>query len=97
MIYDLAGKTGKEVFARGLKSGAASRIRTCDPIITNDVLYRLSYCGIQGVPAFRGLCVTSADVGEMASAGKRLRMSAGTNDRPRQNAPSKDPEHPLTD
>ena len=26
--------------------GAASVIRTRDPIITNDVLYRLSYCGI---------------------------------------------------
>ncbi len=29
----------------GEKTGAANRIRTCDPIITNDVLYRLSYCG----------------------------------------------------
>jgi hypothetical protein len=28
-----------------VKTGAANRIRTCDPIITNDVLYRLSYCG----------------------------------------------------
>ena len=27
------------------KSGAANRIRTCDPVITNDVLYQLSYCG----------------------------------------------------
>ena len=27
------------------KSGAARGIRTPDPIITNDVLYRLSYCG----------------------------------------------------
>jgi hypothetical protein len=26
-------------------SGAANRIRTCDPVITNDVLYQLSYCG----------------------------------------------------
>jgi hypothetical protein len=26
-------------------SGAARGIRTPDPIITNDVLYRLSYCG----------------------------------------------------
>src|SRR5262245_1709884 len=25
--------------------GAANRIRTCDPVITNDVLYQLSYCG----------------------------------------------------
>ena len=27
-------------------AGAANRIRTCDPVITNDVLYQLSYCGI---------------------------------------------------
>jgi hypothetical protein len=26
-------------------AGAANRIRTCDPVITNDVLYQLSYCG----------------------------------------------------
>jgi hypothetical protein len=26
-------------------TGAANRIRTCDPVITNDVLYQLSYCG----------------------------------------------------
>src|SRR5258705_13838793 len=31
---------------RGRKgSGAARGIRTPDPVITNDVLYRLSYCG----------------------------------------------------
>src|SRR5438445_13652011 len=28
-----------------LTPGAANRIRTCDPVITNDVLYQLSYCG----------------------------------------------------
>ena len=27
------------------KTGAANRTRTCDPVITNDVLYQLSYCG----------------------------------------------------
>src|SRR5881398_2423262 len=27
------------------KTGAANRIRTCDPVITNDVLYQLRYCG----------------------------------------------------
>ena len=31
-------------FFNGL-SGAAREIRTPDPIITNDVLYQLSYCG----------------------------------------------------
>jgi hypothetical protein len=28
-----------------LNAGAARGIRTPDPIITNDVLYQLSYCG----------------------------------------------------
>ena len=35
------------------KAGAANRIRTCDPVITNDVLYQLSYCG--------GPCSASGD------------------------------------
>lgn len=30
--------------------GAANRTRTCDPVITNDVLYQLSYCGEPSVP-----------------------------------------------
>ena len=29
----------------GWGTGAANRIRTCHPVITNDVLYQLSYCG----------------------------------------------------
>jgi hypothetical protein len=29
--------------------GAARGIRTPDPIITNDVLYQLSYCGVRPV------------------------------------------------
>jgi EamA domain-containing membrane protein RarD len=29
----------------GSIAGAANRTRTCDPVITNDVLYQLSYCG----------------------------------------------------
>jgi hypothetical protein len=29
-----------------LKSGAARGIRTPDPLITNEVLYQLSYCGV---------------------------------------------------
>ena len=28
--------------------GAARGIRTPDPVITNDVLYQLSYCGLGG-------------------------------------------------
>lgn len=30
----------------GLEFGAAERTRTSDPIITNDVLYQLSYSGV---------------------------------------------------
>src|SRR5690606_41604665 len=30
------------------RSGAAEGTRTPDPIITNDVLYQLSYCGAEG-------------------------------------------------
>ena len=32
-------------FSRVGNTGAANRTRTCDPVITNDVLYQLSYCG----------------------------------------------------
>jgi hypothetical protein len=32
-----------------LSPGAARGIRTPDPIITNDVLYQLSYCGVPRV------------------------------------------------
>jgi hypothetical protein len=32
--------------SKGKGSGAARGIRTPDPIITNDVLYQLSYCGL---------------------------------------------------
>jgi hypothetical protein len=35
------------------KFGAAKRIRTPDPRITNALLYQLSYCGILGVPALQ--------------------------------------------
>ena len=35
--------------AHSLESGAAEGTRTPDPIITNDVLYHLSYSGIGGL------------------------------------------------
>ena len=38
----------------GLKSGAAEGTRTPDPIITNDVLYQLSYSG-----TFHGMGITN--------------------------------------
>ena len=39
----------------GIENGAAERTRTSDPIITNDVLYQLSYSGLVGfgVPSLR--------------------------------------------
>ena len=43
MTTELGGRVGT-IESKG--SGAARGIRTPDPIITNDVLYRLSYCGI---------------------------------------------------
>ena len=36
--------------AKQEKSGAAEGTRTPDPIITNDVLYQLSYSGLQDLP-----------------------------------------------
>src|SRR6516164_10350174 len=37
--------------AKQAKAGAARGIRTPDPIITNDVLYQLSYCGALSAPS----------------------------------------------
>src|SRR5438874_1534207 len=40
------GTTRRDIDTGGEeKAGAANRTRTCDPVITNDVLYQLSYCG----------------------------------------------------
>ncbi len=41
----LSGGQGLDGVFGGFLGGAARGIRTPDPIITNDVLYRLSYCG----------------------------------------------------
>ena len=42
---EISGLTWISPDGFGLPDGAARGIRTPDPIITNDVLYRLSYCG----------------------------------------------------
>jgi hypothetical protein len=34
------------IFSAERNIGAARGIRTPDPVITNDVLYQLSYCGV---------------------------------------------------
>jgi hypothetical protein len=49
----------------GIKSGAANRTRTCDPVITNDVLYQLSYCGGPcGFGFGNGLKTPAPDIGQ---------------------------------
>jgi hypothetical protein len=51
----------------GQANGAANRIRTCDPVITNDVLYQLSYCG-GPCNAFRqGRNACDPDIGHRAA------------------------------
>jgi hypothetical protein len=40
-------KQGRCTTEKQKKLGAARGIRTPDPIITNDVLYQLSYCGMR--------------------------------------------------
>src|SRR5258707_4772607 len=52
MAWDVAG--------RGC--GAANRIRTCDPVITNDVLYQLSYCGGRYGAFSNGLKTPAPDI-----------------------------------
>ena len=37
----------KDAAKQGVRSGAANRTRTCDPLITNQVLYQLSYGGLR--------------------------------------------------
>jgi hypothetical protein len=62
-----------------LLAGAARGIRTPDPIITNDVLYQLSYCGVRPVgltsvarPSYGDTQAQATDVAEAAEPGKAL-------------------------
>ena len=41
----LIDRDSKNSWPDQLRAGAARGIRTPDPVITNDVLYQLSYCG----------------------------------------------------
>jgi hypothetical protein len=52
-----------------LNAGAARGIRTPDPIITNDVLYRLSYCGINDLAWELPLCVRTMSASQMTFPG----------------------------
>ena len=45
MQAPLKRPTTQLLSSEGRRAGAARGIRTPDPVITNDVLYRLSYCG----------------------------------------------------
>ncbi len=61
----------------GQKNGAAEGTRTPDPIITNDVLYQLSYSGI--LPALR--IQVQGGLGKMENAsGRRPRHRSQIND-----------------
>jgi hypothetical protein len=50
------------------KNGAAEGIRTPDPIITNDVLYQLSYRGASGLDAGRYAAGNAAPRGVLITA-----------------------------
>ena len=57
--------------------GAANRTRTCDPVITNDVLYQLSYCGGPNAASGTGrkrphLISGTAPIGKKNAAVKNL-------------------------
>ena len=49
---------------RRWKAGAANRTRTCDPVITNDVLYQLSYCGGPNAASGTGPETPAPDIGD---------------------------------
>ncbi len=50
------------------RSGAADRTRTYDPIITNDVLYQLSYSG----PLHRPFTTTSEEIPAKVSKNSKI-------------------------
>ncbi len=64
-------------FARKRMDGAPRRIRTADPFITNEVLYQLSYWGIEGLlPPSRGLFKASnRAVKDHCDEGTRLNLT----------------------
>src|SRR5271168_2771313 len=59
----LAGRTYS---AGQSNTGAANRTRTCDPVITNDVLYQLSYCGEPSGRFGEGSKTPAPDIGRAA-------------------------------
>ena len=58
------------------KNGAADRIRTYDPRITNAVLYRLSYCGVKCaslIPGAGRIGKQEGGAGQRRNSAQRLR------------------------
>jgi hypothetical protein len=77
-LADALSRNEKEVVGSvGPDRGAANRTRTCDPVITNDVLYQLSYCGGPN-GAFRdGLKTLAPDIGQDAVLQEKRTFARG--------------------
>ncbi len=58
--------------------GAANRTRTCDPVITNDVLYQLSYCGEPWRGFGSGPKTPAPDIGRAAILQEKRGLLTGT-------------------
>jgi hypothetical protein len=58
-------------------TGAANRTRTCDPVITNDVLYQLSYCGGPSNAFRNGLKTLAPDIGQDAVLQEKRTLASG--------------------
>ena len=59
-----------------LSAGAARGTRTPDPVITNDVLYQLSYCGGPWGASGRGAKTLAPDIGRCAALQEPARLCA---------------------
>ena len=94
--WPLAPRTANLIGDHAPGTGAANRTRTCDPVITNDVLYQLSYCGgpcgAVGVRCRKRphLISGSARFGKKNAAARRPRTASGAISR-REPGPAPDP------
>jgi hypothetical protein len=82
------------------KRGAANRTRTCDPVITNDVLYQLSYCGGPNVGVREEPKTPAPDIGHspdwQEKRGLWIAFSSGVDPGSRQeNASKPEPGAPV--
>jgi hypothetical protein len=59
-----------------MRRGAANRTRTCDPVITNDVLYQLSYCGEPWRGFGKAPKTPAPDIGRAAILQEKRRLEA---------------------